>query len=116
MERSTDPRVAVPRKRALSRLNEHAQVIRAEPRLRTHLRTGWIADLRHQLRIECLFMDISPHGARLRLDKATQGSLPAQLVLFDDRSQKTYRVELRWHRGNEAGVYIREGTAGLATQ
>lgn len=114
MTRLPDVKGQGPQRLRSLRLDAGGHVARAEARLRTCLRTGWISDLARKSKIECLFMDISPHGARLRL--SLQASLPARVLVFDDRSQATFTAEVRWHRSNEVGLFIRDGTVALRSQ
>ena len=87
-------------------------VVRSEPRVRMHLRAGQILDLKRNMVAECLILDVSPHGARLKLQK--QGVVPPKLLLvYDERSRGTLDAELRWHRNNEIGIYVRNGTSTL---
>ena len=87
-------------------------VVRAEPRVRTHLRPGRILDLKGNVIADCLILDVSLHGARLKLDK--QSVVPPKLMLvYDERSGETLDAEVRWHRNNEIGIFVRNGTAGL---
>ena len=89
-----------------------SQVVRSEPRVRTHLRAGQILDLKRNVLAECLILDVSPHGARLKLHK--QGVVPPKLLLvYDERSRGILDAELRWHRNNEIGIYVRNGTSSL---
>ena len=107
-------RVSKPQKQNDLRFDNEGQVVRAEARLRTRLREGWVSDFARRLKIECLFMDISPHGARLRLSRPAP--LPVQILVFDERSQAAYKAEVRWQRANEVGVLIPGGTSGLKPQ
>lgn len=88
------------------------QIARSEPRVRTHLRAGQILDLRRKLLAECLILDMSMHGARLKLN--LQDLMPPKLLLvYDERSKGVFDAEVRWHRHNEIGLYIKSGTANL---
>ena len=88
------------------------QIARSEPRVRTHLRTGQILDLRRNVLAECLILDMSPHGARLKL--RTQFAMPPKLLLvYDERSQGLSDAEVRWYRKNVMGLYFKHGTLKL---
>ena len=87
-------------------------MVRCEPRVRTHLRTGQILDLQRNVLTECLILDVSLHGARIKLHK--QGVVPPKLLLvYDERSQGILNAEMRWHRNNEIGIYVKTGTLNL---
>ena len=87
-------------------------VVRCELRVRTHLRAGQILDRKRNILAECLILDVSLHGARLKLHK--QGVVPPKLLLvYDERSQGILDAEMRWHRNNEIGIYIKNGTSSL---
>ena len=61
---------------------------------------------------ECLILDVSLHGARLKFD--THGFLPPKLLLvYDERSQATFDGEVRWFRNREIGLFVRNGTFDL---
>ena len=56
---------------------------------------------------DCLILDVSPHGARLKLP--TDVHLPTKLLIFDERSAKSYAAEFRWRRNREVGLYFCDG-------
>lgn len=51
---------------------------------------------------DCLVRDISPHGARLIF--ADEMSIPEQLELYIPHREQSYRAQVVWHRGGEAGI------------
>ena len=56
---------------------------------------------------DCLILDVSPHGARIKLPSEVH--LPTKLLVFDERSNKTYAGEFRWRRNKEVGLYFPDG-------
>ena len=88
------------------------QIARSEPRARTHLRTGQILDLRRNVLAECLIVDISLHGARFKL-QAQIATPPKLLLVYDERSRGLFDAEVRWHRNNEIGLFVKNGTLNL---
>ncbi len=42
--------------------------------------------------------------------------LPTELLIFDERSNKTYEAEFRWRRNREVGLYFRGGFAGTVRE
>ena len=109
METRSKPKHAL-KSEAASRGRTH--VVRSEPRVRTHLRTGQILDSKRNVLSECLILDVSLHGARIKLHK--QGVVPPKLLLiYDERSQGILDAEMRWHRNNEIGIFVRNGTLSL---
>ena len=83
--------------------------------MRTLLRMGQILDLQRNVLADCLILDMSLHGARLRLQ--TQVLTPPKLLLvFDERSKGVFNAEVRWHRSNEIGIYVKNGTLNVVSQ
>ena len=83
------------------------KIPRAEVRLRTHLREARLFDMWQQVIVDCLILDVSPHGARVKLPSDVH--LPTKLLIFDERSNRTYAAEFRWRRNREVGLHLREG-------
>ena len=92
-----------------------AETPRSEPRVRTLLRTGKILDLNSNILAECLILDVSPHGARLRLETRV-ATMPKLLLVYDERSKAVFSAEVRWHRNNEIGLYVKSGTLNLVSK
>ena len=90
-----------------SRPGLRVRIPRAEPRLRTHLREARIFNMWQQVISDCLILDVSPHGARVRLPSDVH--LPIKLLIFDERSNRTYAAEFRWRRHREIGLFFRDG-------
>ncbi len=76
---------------------------------------GQVLDLSRNVLTECLIIDLSLHGARLRLE--TQIHMPPKLlIVYDERSKGVFDAEVRWHRSNEIGLYIKNGTLNLVSR
>lgn len=75
---------------------------RANPRQRTRLRSGKIADGEGRFVTECLIHDLSSNGARLR--HPTRTVLPARIYVYDDQSSALRYALVLWRKGHETGV------------
>jgi hypothetical protein len=51
---------------------------------------------------DCLVRDISTHGARLIF--ADEMAVPKQLELYIPQREQTYRAQVIWQHGGEAGI------------
>ena len=75
---------------------------RGDQRLRTRLRSGKIINDDGQFLIECLIVDRSSFGGKLRLPKTSP--LPARVMLYDDQSGELLRATVIWRRDRETGI------------
>lgn len=101
--------------RSVSPSRPRAETPRSEPRVRTLLRPGQVLDLRRIVIAECLILDVSLHGARLRLETRV-ATMPKLLLVYDERSKAVFSAEVRWHRNNEVGLYVKSGTLSLVSR
>ena len=60
--------------------------------------------------IDCLILDFSATGARVKLNAPLQGDLPSRFKLYIPSRPETKNVILRWTKAQEVGV---EGEGGL---
>ncbi len=75
---------------------------RGDQRRRTRLRSGKIIDDDGQFVIECLIVDRSFLGGKLRLPKISP--LPARVMLYDDQSGELLQATVIWRRDRETGI------------
>ena len=75
---------------------------RGDQRRRTRLRSGKIINDNGQFVIECLIVDRSSFGGKLRLPKISP--LPARLMLYDDQSGELFHATVIWRRDRETGI------------
>ena len=75
---------------------------RGDQRRRTRLRSGKIIDDNGQFVIECLIVDRSSFGGKLRLPKISP--LPARVMLYDDQSGELLHATVIWRRDRETGI------------
>jgi hypothetical protein len=93
-----------PRNGAKAESGRRPEENRREPRFRSHLRTGQISDLQHNLIANCLICDRSASGARLKVP--VNVAVPSEFLFLDDEIQAPVRVQLRWRRAGEMGVCV----------
>lgn len=79
---------------------------RGTPRQRTRLRGGKIADANNQFLSECVIIDRSPQGIRLRPVRPV--TLPPSFRLYDDLDRKVVDVHQIWASNGEIGVVLRD--------
>lgn len=84
---------------------------RSEPRIRTKLRSGRISNLDGVFLSECLVLDRSPHGAKLKLPKALD--LPKEVLFRDDAVETAVYAKICWRRADEIGVHLPKGDLGM---
>ncbi len=77
---------------------------RREERQRTRLRSGKIVDLDGRFVVECQFIDIAPHGAKLRIRESVY--LSERFWLFDDYYARALLARLAWRKERELGVEL----------
>ena len=75
---------------------------RGDQRRRTRLRSGKIITDKGQFVIECLIVDRSSFGGKLRLPKIWP--LPARVMLYDDQSGELFHATVIWRRDRETGI------------
>ncbi len=75
---------------------------RGDQRRRTQLRSGKIISSNGQFVSECLIVDRSTFGSKLRLPKISP--LPARVMLFDDQSGELLHATVIWRRDRETGI------------
>ena len=75
---------------------------RGDQRRRTRLRSGKIISDDGQFVIECLIVDRSALGGKLRLPKLSP--LPARVMLYDDQSGELLQATVIWRRDRETGI------------
>lgn len=75
---------------------------RAEPRRRVRLRSGKLANMAGVFLSDCLIYDRSAEGARLRLEAS--GSIPEQVLIFDDERGSLTVAMVMWRRPHELGL------------
>ena len=75
---------------------------RGDQRRRTRLRSGKIINDNGQFVIECLIVDRSSFGGKLRLPKVS--ALPARVMLYDDQSGELFHATVIWRRDLETGI------------
>ena len=75
---------------------------RGDQRRRTRLRSGKIITDGGQFVIECLIVDRSSFGGKLRLPKISP--LPARVMLYDDQSGELFHATVIWRRDRETGI------------
>ena len=85
------------------------KVARAELRHRTKLREGRLLRLDRSVIADCLFYDISLHGACVRLPADIP--VPRRLLVLDGRSEALVPAELRWRKDCHIGLFITDGIA-----
>ena len=71
------------------------------------LREGRILNPDRTLISDCLFSDVSLHGACVKLPMDV--SVPRLLLVLDGRSGSVYPAELRWRRDRHIGLFISVG-------
>ena len=76
---------------------------RREPRCRSSLRSGHIADGPRGFICNCVVRDYSTKGARLLLPKNVLA--PKFIWFYDDEQKKAIRAEVRWQKGQEIGIF-----------
>jgi hypothetical protein len=82
---------------------------RSDPRKRTRLRSGKIADPSGNFLAECVIHDRSAEGARLRIDHGV--TVPDDVLLFEDEHESLVAASVVWRRPQELGVSFRAGPA-----
>ncbi|CUW45718.1 hypothetical protein B3286c2_0843 [Brucella vulpis] len=75
---------------------------RREERQRTRLRSGKIVNLDGRFVVECQFIDIAPHGAKIRVREALY--LPERFWLFDYHYARALLARLAWRKRREFSV------------
>ncbi len=75
---------------------------RSDRRRRTQLRSGKIINDKGQFVIECLIVDRSSFGGKLRLPKISP--LPARVMLYDDQTGELFHATVIWRRDRETGI------------
>jgi hypothetical protein len=73
-------------------------------RKRLRLRSGKLVDERHRFIAECIILDRSSHGARLRLLRESR--LPQDMFLYDDHNATLSEIRASWSDGSLVGVAI----------
>jgi hypothetical protein len=80
---------------------------RSEPRIRTKLRSGRLSNLDGVFITECLVLDRSPHGAKLKLPKTLD--VPKEILFRDDAVATAIYAKICWRRGDEIGIHLPKG-------
>jgi len=86
---------------------------RDEPRRRTRLRSGKVANMNGSFLIDCQIFDRSQKGARLRLSESCQ--LPDHIKLFDDEHNTLSVAVIIWADDRDIGVEFLTGPDSVAT-
>ncbi len=79
---------------------------RQNPRRRTRLRSGRIADTDNRFIVDCQIVNRSESGVRLRLVEMVE--VPVHLHFYDDELDQAFVAELVWRDGRDAGIRYRE--------
>ncbi|MFD2236335.1 PilZ domain-containing protein [Aureimonas populi] len=81
---------------------------RNDPRRRTRLRPGKLLDMKGGFIADCMILDRSAAGVRIR--RFEPGALPEEFLLLDEREGERWAARAVWQEKTEAGL-VREGLA-----
>ena len=77
---------------------------RTEPRRPLHLVSGKLVDEKLNFIVECMLLDFSPAGCRLRL--ARDVPLPKTVHVYLDKDASIFIVSTVWRRGAHIGLRL----------
>lgn len=75
---------------------------RSDPRRKTRLRSGKVADLNDRFLSECTIHDLSKSGCGLLVPEDV--ALPDEIVIFDDLDKTIALGRIVWRKGKQLGV------------
>lgn len=95
-------------------MTERTDERRGDGRTRTRLRPGKILAMDGTFVADCLILDRSAQGARIRV--LGSESVPEAFRLIDEAGRESFFSRTVWERGDEAGLSLAEGSGPMGTR